>query len=92
MLLVVVEKAVEGCGWETDGFGNEGGEGCGEGGHEAHVFFVGGAEGGEVGWVGPLGWRKEVVIEGCGRGRDGVGSGKVNLFAPVSAEAGYFVA
>lgn len=62
MLLVGVEEAVEGCGWEVQGFGYEGGEFGGDVGHEGDVGFVGLAEGGEMGRVGPLVGREEVVV------------------------------
>ena len=64
MLLVGVEKAVEG-GWrEGEGFSDEGGEGRGEGGHLRDVGFVDGAEGGEEEGVRPLVWGSEVGVEG----------------------------
>lgn len=72
VLLVPVEEGVEGGAGEEEGFGDEGGEGEGEGRHLVDVGFVDWAEGGEEGWVGPLVWGAEVVVEGIGGGAEWV--------------------
>jgi len=48
VLLVSVEKAIEGRGWEVEGFGYEGGEFGGDARHVGDVGFVSLAEGGEI--------------------------------------------
>ena len=92
MLLGGVEETVEGLGGEADRFGEEGREVFGEVGHFLDVGFVDGAEEGEEGGRGPLVWGEEVVVEGGGGGGDGVRGGEVELFAPVRAGVGGFVA
>lgn len=72
VLLVWVEEAVEGGAGKEESFGDEGGEGSGEGRHLADVGFVGGTEGGEECWIGPLVWGEEIVVDGIGRRAGGV--------------------
>ena len=92
MLLIFVEEAVEGCWGKVEGFGDEGGEACGEEGHGGYVGFKGRAEGGEDGRLGPLVGGEEVVIKGRGRSGKWMGCGKVDLFAVVGAVGGDFIA
>ena len=62
-------------------------------GHGGDIALVSGAEIGEEGSAGPLVWGEEVVVEGGGGGEGvGVGGGEVDLFAPVGAVGGGFVA
>ena len=66
VLLVFVEEAVKGCWMEVKSLCNQRSERLGEYGHLRDVGFVGWAEGGQEGGVGPLIWGEEVVVEGVG--------------------------
>lgn len=68
VLLIGVEEAIKCCGGQEQGFGDQGGECCGEGGHLGDVGFVDGAEGGKKSVRRPLVWREEVMVEWGGGG------------------------
>ena len=62
MLLVGVEESIESGRGEVERFGDETGEGDGEAGHLSDIGLVDGAEGWEIGGVGPLVGREEIMV------------------------------
>jgi len=80
VLLVDVEIAVKGCGWQFDGLSDEVGEGGGYCGHAGEVFREDGPEIGEEGGAGPF----FVLLAFLGRGGEPKGGGTNGL-----AQSGY---